>query len=84
MLHLAVKVTERSEIEGKGLVAACLIEQGEVIWQPDPDEARLCLVEILAWPEARQIEFNKPGWQQQYGRHLPDYVLRAIVYGKAE
>jgi hypothetical protein len=167
MLHPAVKVTERSEIEGKGLVAACLIEEGEVIWRPDPDEARLCLVEILAWPEAQQIEFNrygfqcgedefvfaggsdrymnhscdpntwwendliltarrdiqpgeevtydyatldilldyqmichcgsagcrglitnkdylKPGWQQQYGRHLPDYVLRTIVYGKAE
>jgi hypothetical protein len=63
VLHPAIKVTEKSEIEGKGLVADRLIAQGEVIWQLEPDEVRYHPSEILTWPKEKQSQFNRYGFQ---------------------
>ncbi|MBI1880573.1 MAG: SET domain-containing protein [Chloroflexi bacterium] len=63
MYHPSVKLTETSEIEGKGLVVESFIARGEVVWWPNPDEKPIPLAEIKAWPEEKQQEFERYGFQ---------------------
>ena len=63
MLHPAIQLTESSRIQGRGLIATVFIPQGELIWQLDPDEPRIHLSEILAWPAAKQQEYGRLAFQ---------------------
>ncbi|MFN8459299.1 MAG: SET domain-containing protein [Anaerolineae bacterium] len=63
MLHPLIQLTESSRIQGRGVIATAFIPQGELIWQLDPDEPRIPLSEVLAWPAEKRQEFDRLAFQ---------------------
>ena len=57
MIHPSIKILEKSNIAGKGLVASAPIRHGEVVWQLDPSDPIVHLPEIAQWPAQKQEDF---------------------------
>ena len=63
MYHPAIKLIEDSQIQGRGLVAESFIAQGLVVWRPNPADRPISWAEIQSWPEEKQREFERYGFQ---------------------
>jgi uncharacterized protein len=63
MLHPLIALVDRGVIEGRGLIALGLIQEGEVISTVPSDSTRTLLADVLSWSPEKQDEYLVHSYQ---------------------